>query len=108
MFTSSVVLAGTVVIEGVAFRWSVADGLAQHLIVSHPTLGTQTQALTDSPESQARDVGRAMLKNEAHAAAVGFIEAVDDAPMPDGQPEPTIFFRVAFSSTSASRNSLAD
>lgn len=90
MFTSTVILTGTVVIEGVAFRWSVTDGRSQQLMVGHPTIGTQTQTLTASPDSQARDVGLAMLKSAAHAASVGFLEAFDDAPMPNGDPEPTI------------------
>ena len=83
MSTKTVDLCGTVVIEGVAFRWSIADGPS--LTVSHPTIGAQTQPLGESPESQARALGRAML-----GAATGFLEAVDDAPMPDGDPEPTI------------------
>jgi hypothetical protein len=90
MFTSTVILAGTVVIEETAFRWSVTDGLAQQLMVSHPTLGTQIQRVTASPESQARLIGRQMLRDAALAAAIGFIDAVDDVPMPTGDPEPTI------------------
>jgi hypothetical protein len=85
MWTSTVILTGTIVIEGTAFRWLVTDGLAQQLTVSHPTLGTQTQPLASSPAAQARTVGRAML-----GAATGFLEAVDDGPMLDGDPEPTI------------------
>jgi hypothetical protein len=65
MFTSEVVLAGTVVIEGVAFRWSVTDGLAQRLTVTHPLFGTETRALTASPDSQAGDIGRQMLQRDA-------------------------------------------
>jgi hypothetical protein len=86
MFTSTVVLTGTVVIEGIAFHWSVTDGLAQQLTVSHRLLGTQTQRLTTSPESQARAVGRAMLEHGPQAAATGLVAAFDDAPMPDGDP----------------------
>ena len=87
MFTSTVVLAGTVVIEGVAFCWSVTDGLAQQLTVSHPTMGTQTQRLTASPDSQARAVGRSMLNSTACAAAIGYIDAVDDVALPEGDPD---------------------
>ena len=85
MFTSTIILAGTVVVEGKAFRWSVTDGRAQHLTVTHPTLGTQTQPLTASPDSQARAIGRGMV-----IAALGFLEAVDDTPMPEGDPESPI------------------
>jgi hypothetical protein len=91
MFTNTVILTGTVVIEGSAFRWSVTDGLAQQLMVSHAILGTQTQPLAASPASQARIVGRAMLKDAAHAAAVGFVDEFDVAPISNGDPEPTIF-----------------
>jgi hypothetical protein len=85
MWTGTVVLCGTVVVEGVAFRWSVTDGLPQDLTVSHPMLGTQTGPFGSDPDSQARNVARAML-----GAATGFLEAVDDAPMSDGDPEPPI------------------
>jgi hypothetical protein len=82
MSTKSVDPCGTIVIEGAAFRWSVDDGAS--LTVSHPMIGSQTQPLAN-PESQARAVGRAML-----GAATGFLEAVDDDPLPEGDPDPTI------------------
>lgn len=65
MFKREVVLAGTVVIEGAEFRWSVTDGLAQRLTVTHPLFGTETRTLTASPDSQARDIGRQMLQQDA-------------------------------------------
>jgi hypothetical protein len=61
MFTSTIILSGTVVIEGVTFRWWLTDGIGQRLTVSHPAHGTKTQALTDDPESQARALSRVML-----------------------------------------------
>ncbi len=61
MFTSNALLAGTVVIEATAFRWSVTDGYSQRLTVSHRILGCATRPLTASPHSQARDIGREML-----------------------------------------------
>jgi 2-methylaconitate cis-trans-isomerase PrpF len=90
MWTSTVILSGTVVVEGTAFRWLVTDSLAQKLTVSHPTLGSKTEALTGSPESQSRDVGRSILVDKARSAAIGFVDAFDDAPLPDRDPEPTI------------------
>jgi hypothetical protein len=60
-WTSTVILADTVVLEGTAFRWLVTDGLHQQLTVSHPAFGTKTQPLTRSPDRQARDVGRTMM-----------------------------------------------
>ena len=61
MFTSTIILSGTVVIEGVTFRWWLTDGIGQRLTVSHPVHGTRTQALSADPESQARTLSRAML-----------------------------------------------
>jgi hypothetical protein len=90
MFGGTIIFTGSVVIGETAFRWSVTDGQAQQLIVSHPTLGTQIQRLTASPDSQARDIGRAMLRDAANAAAMSVIDAVDDVPVQTGDPEPTI------------------
>ena len=88
MSTDTIVLTGTVVIEGVAFGWSVTD--AQRITVSHPTIGEQTGTLSSHPEAQARTVGRAMLNSKAGVSSVGFLEAVDDVAMPhDGDPEPS-------------------
>jgi hypothetical protein len=67
MFTSTIILSGTVVIEGVSFRWWLTDGIAQRLTVSHPAHGTRTQPLTSDPESQARAVGRALLAGRPRA-----------------------------------------
>ena len=78
MWTSTVILTGMVVVDGTAFRWLVTDGAVRKLTVSHPTLGTRTQRVTASPESQARVVGRAML-----GAARGLLEAIDDGPIPE-------------------------
>jgi hypothetical protein len=62
MFSSPITLSGKVVVEGVSFRWAVSEGLSQHLTVSHRILGTETQQLTQSPQEQARAIGRAMLE----------------------------------------------
>jgi hypothetical protein len=71
MFTRDVILAGTVVIEGATFRWSVTDGRAQRLTVHHPRLGTRVEPLAGSPEAQARAAARQILAGngtvEAHS-----------------------------------------
>jgi hypothetical protein len=61
MWTSTVILAGTVVIDGAAFRWLVTDGMHQHLTVSHPVHGTKAEKLTRSPDRQAREIARIMM-----------------------------------------------
>jgi hypothetical protein len=64
MRSSSAVISGTVIVEGVPFAWSVADGLTQQLTVGHPIFGTETRRLTKSPDSQAREIGREMLQRQ--------------------------------------------
>jgi hypothetical protein len=75
MFTNTVILAGTVVIKGVAFRWSVTDGFAQRLTVTNEGLGTRVEQLTGSPDTQARAMGRAILRGEINLPDV---DVVDD------------------------------
>lgn len=75
MQTHTVVLAGTVVVEGVAFRWRITH--TQQLAVSNPRLGTRVAPLSDSPETQARDLARAILVGEGSAPNV---DAVEDLP----------------------------
>jgi hypothetical protein len=82
---STVVLTGTVVVEGVVFRWSVTGD--QHITVGNQTIGAKTLPLAAAdPESQARAMGRELL--DGHTAATGFLEAVDDAPLSDDEPDP--------------------
>ena len=75
MFTSTVVLAGTVVIEGIAFQWSVTTDRTQRLAVSHQLLGTRVEPLVGNPEHQARSLGRALL---ASGMTIPDVDAVDD------------------------------
>ena len=75
MFTNTVIFTGTVVIEGVAFRWSVTDGFAQRLTVSHKWFGTQIEQLVGSPDAQARSIGRKLLRGEI---SLPDVDAVDD------------------------------
>jgi hypothetical protein len=69
MFTSDLILRGSAVVEGVTLRWWVTDGLRQWLTVSHQTGGTQTRRLVQSPESQAREIGREMLARSKRLTA---------------------------------------
>lgn len=75
MFTNTVILTGTVVVEGVAFRWSVTDGVVQRLTVSHRRFGTRVEQLVGSPERQARTAGRGLL---AGHISLPDVDAVDD------------------------------
>jgi hypothetical protein len=59
--TSTVVLSGHVIIEGVKFLWWVTDGRPARVTVSHPIHGTKTQTAESQPEAQARTLARAML-----------------------------------------------
>jgi len=62
MFIDTVVLTGTVVIEGAAFHWSVTQD--QRLAVSHDHLGIRVEPLTGRPQVQARDMARAILSGK--------------------------------------------
>ena len=77
-------LTGTVVLEGIEFRWSVADD--QHITVGNRAIGEKTLPLVGDPESQARAISQELL--ESRTAATGFLEAVDDAPLSDDEPDP--------------------
>ena len=62
MFTSTIILTGTVVVQDVMFSWWVTDGATARLTVSHPTHGTATEPLMDNePKVQARTLAQAML-----------------------------------------------
>ena len=67
MFTNTVILTGTVVVEGAAFRWVVTDGFAQRITVSHRWFGTCVEQLVGSPERQARAAGRKLLAGKIPA-----------------------------------------
>ena len=54
MVTSTVVLSGQLIIEGVKFLWWVTDGRPARLTVSHPLHGTKTQTAESNPELQAK------------------------------------------------------
>jgi hypothetical protein len=71
MLTSTVVLNGHVIIEGVKFLWWVTDGRPARITVSHAVHGTLTKTAERDPEQQARVLARGML-----AATFGLDPAV--------------------------------
>ena len=67
MVTSTVVLHGQVIIEGVKFLWWVIDGQPARLTVSHALYGTETRPADKEPERQARSIARKLLAGVAIA-----------------------------------------
>ena len=65
MVTSTVVLSGQLIIEGVKFLWWVTDGRPARVTVSHPIHGTKTQTADTQPEAQARSLARILLADVA-------------------------------------------
>ena len=62
MFTSTIILDGKVVVDGVLFNWWVRDAAARELTVSHHKFGTETEPLGGTePASQARAIAKKML-----------------------------------------------
>ena len=61
MVTSTVVLHGQVIIEGVKFLWWVIDGQPARLTVSHALYGTEIRPADKDPERQARTLARQLL-----------------------------------------------
>jgi hypothetical protein len=59
--TSTVVLSGQLIIEGVKFLWWVTDGRPSRVTVSHPIHGTKTQTAEMRPEAQAKALARTLL-----------------------------------------------
>lgn len=77
MVTSTVVLHGQVIIEGVKFLWWIIDGQPARLTVSHALYGTETRPANKEPEQQARYLARKLLAGVTVANAVPR-RAVDD------------------------------
>ena len=61
MVSSTVVLSGQLILEGVKFLWWVTDGQPARVTVSHPLHGTKTQRAENEPEVQARALARTLL-----------------------------------------------
>jgi hypothetical protein len=59
--TTTVVLHGQIIIEGVKFLWWVTDGRPARITVSHPLHGTKTAQAEPSPEQQAKALARSLL-----------------------------------------------
>jgi hypothetical protein len=69
--TSTVVLHGQLIIEGVKFLWWVIDGRPARLTVSHPLYGTEIRPAEKEPEQQARMLARRLLAEVSAAAGAG-------------------------------------
>ena len=67
MVTSTVVLHGQLIIEGVKFLWWVIDGQPARLTVSHALYGTEIRPADREPEHQARALARKLLEGLALA-----------------------------------------
>ena len=70
MVTTTVVLNGHLIVEGVKFLWWVTDGYPARLTVSHPIHGTKTAAADVDPVAQARDLARTLLHDDDGSVAV--------------------------------------
>jgi hypothetical protein len=66
--TSTVVLNGQVIIEGVKFLWWVIDGAPARVTVSHPLYGTKIRPADPDLERQARALARTLLAEAGSAA----------------------------------------
>lgn len=64
MVTTTVVMNGHLIVEGVKFLWWVTDGYPARLTVSHPIHGTKTAAADLEPVSQARELARTLLHED--------------------------------------------
>ena len=69
MVTSTVVLNGQVIIEGVKFLWWVIDGAPARVTVSHPLYGTEIRPADGNPERQARALARTLLAGAGPGAS---------------------------------------
>ena len=69
MVSTTVVVNGQLILEGVEFLWWVTDGRPARVTVSHPLHGTKTQRAETRPEVQARTLARALLKERLKKAA---------------------------------------
>jgi hypothetical protein len=65
LVTTTVVLNGHLILEGVKFLWWVTDGYPARVTVSHPIHGTKTAAAEVEPAAQARALARALLPESA-------------------------------------------
>jgi hypothetical protein len=61
--TTTVVLQGQLITEGVKFLWWVTDGRPARITVSHPLHGTKTARAGANPEQQAKTMARTLLPN---------------------------------------------
>lgn len=72
MFTSTLLLRGELIIEGVKFIWWVVESTPRLVTVSHPLHGTQTAPVDGDPSEIARRLGRALLPKRRNRLAAGY------------------------------------
>jgi hypothetical protein len=61
VITSTVVINGHLIHEGIKFLWWVTDGQPARVTVSHPLHGTRTGIIDANPEHHARVLAREIL-----------------------------------------------
>jgi hypothetical protein len=61
LVTTTVVMSGHLILEGVKFLWWVTDGYPARVTVSHPIHGTKTASTDAEPVAQARTLARSLL-----------------------------------------------
>ncbi len=71
MLTSTLLLRGELIIEGVKFTWWVVDARPRQVTVSHPLHGTQTAIVDGDPADIARRLGRALIPRRRNRHAAG-------------------------------------
>jgi hypothetical protein len=71
MFTSTLLLRGELIIEGVKFIWWVIDATPRLVTVSHPLHGTRTAPVDGDPTDVARRIGRSLLPKRRNRLAAG-------------------------------------
>ena len=59
--TTTVVLNGQTIVEGIKFLWWVTDGRPARITVSHALHGTKTTVAEPGPERQAKALARTLL-----------------------------------------------
>ncbi len=71
MVTSTLLLRGDLIIEGVKFTWWVVDARPRQVTVSHPLHGTQTAIVDADPAEIARRLGRSLMSGRHSRHAPG-------------------------------------
>jgi hypothetical protein len=70
LVTTTVVLNGQIIVEGIKFLWWITDGRPARITVSHALHGTQTCVAEASPERQAKVLARTLLHGARPASGL--------------------------------------